>query len=87
MIHDYFIQGDRVGKESNLCILAISHHENADQQLWYLGTIFMKLNFIVFDKSTNTKHNQNYLQIGIGNKVQDDPIEVDFLDLSSLNLS
>ena len=62
---DMFIPGSQVGYTDSRCYLPIFQNLHGDQDIWYLGNIFMKKYYTVFDMSP-FEQNLNYLHLGIG---------------------
>jgi len=64
-----FVPGNLVGDTEDRCyipIFANTLDEDKDLSTWYLGNIFMKRYYSVFDMSPWSEDGEDYLHVGIG---------------------
>lgn len=62
---DLLIPAKNFGDSANHCYVGVFRSMKADQQTWYLGNLFMKDYYIVYDMTPYDERNENYIQIGI----------------------
>lgn len=62
---DLLIPAKNLGDSADHCYVGVFKSTNADQQTWYLGNLFMKKYYVVFDMTPLDELNRNYIQVGI----------------------
>ena len=66
---DMLVSGETFADEVDTCYIGIFPNGNSKiLQSWYVGNLFMKSYYMVYDLSTFDEHGEDYLQIGIGPK-------------------
>lgn len=61
------IPGSKVGTNDKECFIPIFAHKRKEKKhTWYLGNLFMKKYYTVFDMTPYDKFSKDYLHVGIG---------------------
>ena len=63
-----YISGSEIGQSSNRCYIPIFKNLHGGQDVWYLGNLFMKNYYSVFDVTPYERNKTDYLHIGLGLK-------------------
>ena len=61
-----FVPGTEVGGSPNQCYIPVFEDKHGDQDLWFLGNIFMKDFYTAFDMTPSDTYGKDYNHIGIG---------------------
>jgi hypothetical protein len=62
------VSGSLVGDTHNTCYLPVFKSEQTDQNIWYMGTLFMSNYYVVFDYSTSVFNATDYAKVGFAPK-------------------
>lgn len=62
---DLLIPAKNLGDSADHCYVGVFRSLRADQQTWYLGNLFMKKYYIVYDMTPYDERGENYIQVGI----------------------
>ena len=74
-IEDFFVSGKHFGGSDQECFLGIFPYDTGDQDTWFLGSVFMKKYYSVFDLTPYTDRGESHNQILLGTPAANNPID------------
>jgi hypothetical protein len=58
---DMFISGSEVGDDANHCYLAVFKSQTLQSSTWYIGNIFMRDYYVVYDMTPKDSRGESYI--------------------------
>lgn len=62
---DMFIDGTDLDDSPNSCYLAVFKSQTQQTDTWYLGNVFMKEYYVVYDHTPKSYYHRTFIQVGI----------------------
>jgi hypothetical protein len=62
---DMFISGAELGDDPNHCYLAVFKSQTQQINTWYLGNVFMRDYYVVYDMTPKDTRGDTFIQVGI----------------------
>ena len=63
---DLLVTGHAIGTGLDNCYLGVFRSKGADQKTWYVGGVFLRSNYVVYDMTPLDNNGKDYIQIGVG---------------------